>query len=519
LSKNNQNAVVKSSAQKTERVTSPSIIITLIAAAIILTGVIIWAVFAKQANSLENKVAMKVDDTEVSGLEFQYNYWLKVNEFLNTYGSYASLFGLDTSKALDEQEYYDGQTWADYFRENTITSLKEVNLLYNDGIKNGYSISDEDKSSAKQDAEDISDYFKGLGYDPDAYLASGYGKGMTISKYEEYTAKQNMVVRYYNDLMDSFDFGSSDYENYYNENKQSMDKAIFRSYLFSYETVEAVEADEEAGIVGTSEEDANMATEANKTAAQINADNMNAALTDEASFEDYLVNNVFLDSDFTADSTLSSGTLYSALATEVGDWLFDSARVDGDHAVVEVSNGFYVLWFKSCGLDKYNTVNMRHIYLSKDTVAEVTDENGETDTEATAAAQAESDEAVKTNAEEIYNEWKNGEATEDSFAALADEKSVDTSMEGGLYSQVTNDYFSIAEINEWLFDSARKSGDTTIVESSYGFHILYFVGEDAPAWELEVDETLTSDAYNEYVAALEENANIQVFEDVTSSIS
>ena len=34
----------------------------------------------------------------------------------------------------------------------------------------------------------------------------------------------------------------------------------------------------------------------------------------------------------------------------------------------------------------------------------------------------------------------------------------------------------VATFNDWCFDSARKTGDTGIVESTYGYHVMYFVG-------------------------------------------
>ena len=35
----------------------------------------------------------------------------------------------------------------------------------------------------------------------------------------------------------------------------------------------------------------------------------------------------------------------------------------------------------------------------------------------------------------------------------------------------------VTEMNDWIFDPARKSGDTSIVKTTYGYHIVYFIGE------------------------------------------
>ena len=34
----------------------------------------------------------------------------------------------------------------------------------------------------------------------------------------------------------------------------------------------------------------------------------------------------------------------------------------------------------------------------------------------------------------------------------------------------------VESFNDWCFDSSRKPGDTGIVETTYGFHVMYFVG-------------------------------------------
>ena len=60
---------------------SPAVIVTICLAVAILAGVIVWSVFAKQANSLDNKVAMEVGETSVSGLEYQFYYKNEIVRF------------------------------------------------------------------------------------------------------------------------------------------------------------------------------------------------------------------------------------------------------------------------------------------------------------------------------------------------------------------------------------------------------------------------------------------------------
>ena len=70
----------------------------------------------------------------------------------------------------------------------------------------------------------------------------------------------------------------------------------------------------------------------------------------------------------------------------------------------------------------------------------------------------------------------------------------------------------VAEFNDWCFDPARKTGDTGIVynEGSYtGYHVMYFVGQDVPAWQVAVENHKASEDYNAWTESLIEQANTQ----------
>ncbi len=86
-------------------------------------------------------------------------------------------------------------------------------------------------------------------------------------------------------------------------------------------------------------------------------------------------------------------------------------------------------------------------------------------------------------AEAVLETWKSGEATEESFAELVKTHTKDTgSLEtGGLYEDV---YFAanyVEEFKNWAIDETRKPGDTDIVKTYFGYHIMYFVSGE-PAW-------------------------------------
>ena len=105
---------------------------------------------------------------------------------------------------------------------------------------------------------------------------------------------------------------------------------------------------------------------------------------------------------------------------------------------------------------------------------------------------------AKATAETLYAQWKSGSATEDSFADLARENSADgNAAEGGIYTEVYQGQM-VPTFNDWCFDDSRTPGDSGIVETDYGYHIMYFVGQNAPYWQVQVRNNLMNTAMDEW---------------------
>ena len=96
-----------------------------------------------------------------------------------------------------------------------------------------------------------------------------------------------------------------------------------------------------------------------------------------------------------------------------------------------------------------------------------------------------SDEEWKTceeSAQAILDAWLDGDKTEESFAALATEKTEDPGSQatGGLYEQVYEGQM-VQAFNDWCFDESRAYGDYGLVQTNYGYHVMFFVGSE-PQW-------------------------------------
>lgn len=106
-------------------------------------------------------------------------------------------------------------------------------------------------------------------------------------------------------------------------------------------------------------------------------------------------------------------------------------------------------------------------------------------------------ETSRIKAEELLESWEQGDKSEESFAALAVENSQDGSASvGGLYTDVVKGQM-VEAFENWCFDESRKSGDYGLVETEFGYHLMYFVSS-RPVWKDYVE----SDMMNAYASQL-----------------
>ena len=83
-------------------------------------------------------------------------------------------------------------------------------------------------------------------------------------------------------------------------------------------------------------------------------------------------------------------------------------------------------------------------------------------------------EDCRLKVEEIYNTWQEGDMSEESFAQLAVDNSVDgNAAQGGLYEDVRVGQM-VEEFEAWCFDESRQPGDHGLVKTQYGYHIMFF---------------------------------------------
>lgn len=136
--------------------------------------------------------------------------------------------------------------------------------------------------------------------------------------------------------------------------------------------------------------------------------------------------------------------------------------------------------------------DVRHILIEPE--GGTTDENG-----LTTYSDAEW-EACLESAQTLLEQWEEEYGDEAGFALMAQEHSTDggSSANGGLYSQLTSETNFVEEFKAWYLDENRQVGDTGLVKSTYGYHIMYFSGSQ-DMWYVNCYQAAHQERANELV--------------------
>jgi len=222
--------------------------------------------------------------------------------------------------------------------------------------------------------------------------------------------------------------------------------------------------------------------EAAKKAALADAETLAKGKYKDIAAFDKAISALEINKDKTVSSTLTENQLGKGIGSEdLSKWLFEE-RKEGDLTIIpikveedgkEVINGYYVIRYERMTENLDQMVNIRHILLDIETVE---DKDGNKSFDETDKAK------VLKDAEKILEDFKNGKDTSaKAFGELAMKKSVDgTKTTGGVVEDIYVGMLGdgLKDLEAWCFEDGRKAGDTGIVLSEHGYHIIYFENYD-----------------------------------------
>lgn len=486
--------------------------------AVAAAGLLIWnGVTSWQDRRHQNDVAATVGSETYTVADLQYYYAGARNSFYQNYYQYLSLEGFDPSVSDGAQWYNEeeNQTYADYFRQEALSSLQQISALCSAAKAEGYTLSEDGQKSIDNELASLDIYCAQYGLTRSSFLSQQYGSGVTEEVYLRNLTNSILASEYSQAHADSLTYDEAALQEYYSAHPDTLDSYDFRTFFISGAAANPTDADGNpltdengAAVTATDEEKAAAMEEAKKKADEAVAEIQSASDKDAAFVEaapKYVsesVKEAYADPEY----SLSTGVLGNNLSrngSAYASWLMDSTRKKGDVASFEVSgSGYHVVLFKDRYLDKTNAVNIRHILIKADT----DEENAGTDDYGYPIPTQAALDVAKAEAEALLAQWQSGDKTAESFGALAEEHSDDPGSKdnGGRYARVPQGQM-FEGFDQWIFDPARVPGDTGLVENpqsgQQGWHVIYFEGVDA-YWEEIATQAKQSTEQTEWLTAL-----------------
>ena len=464
----------KEKEKKEERISTAIGIVVLVAL------VCLVASFPIRTYLATHETYVVVNGEAVNKVEFDYQYNLTKNNYITQYGSYLTYFGLDTSKDLSTQMYSDTLTWQDYFEQNAVESLKQNKALMAEAKAAGFTYDTTDEYNTFK--ETIKTSAASAGISEKEYVRSIYGSYATMGRIEEYVKNDMVMNAYYQKLQEDNAPSDDEIQSYYEENKATYDSVDYRLTTIEAdlptEPTELADPVEETAADTTGTTDGTAATDSTQdTAYQPSDAEIAKAMEDAKVLADDAEQTVAKDGEAHEKEKKSSVNYL------ISDWLFDDARKAGDTTVITNDNShcYYAVAFEKRYLDETPSADVRVIIPTED----------------------------KTG-EEILEEWKNGAATEDSFAELCKKYTQDTSAveNGGLFEQVTKTGMT-EELSNWIFDTSRQAGDTVAITVSDTTYVLYYIGQDQPEWKINIKNTLVSDTMSQHMQDISADVTVE----------
>lgn len=224
---------------------------------------------------------------------------------------------------------------------------------------------------------------------------------------------------------------------------------------------------------------------------QEHLDSLRAMMEEYAQASEFESVDAWLQDYFDADITYEDYMEYSRVIALSSEYAMEQVSNVPSKEALEAYYEENIQYFEEFELTKDSgaIVSVRHILLQP-----------KSSEEATTYTEEEWD-ACLAEAEKILKEWKDGEATEESFAELANKHSADggSNTTGGLYEGITKETPFVESFLNWCMDETRQIGDTDIVKSEHGYHIMYFSATQ-PQWEYYATQWIMEDREIELIS-------------------
>ena len=462
-------------------------------------------------------VVATVDGQKISIGMYDY-YYASIVSYYEQYASYG-YYSLDTTKDYSKQYTTDDDgnkiSWQKFFETEALKEVEQITTYYSKALEEGVTLTSAQKKTIEKQISTLKDSASQNDVSLDQYIKANFGTYCSEDTIRIMLEQYYLSANYKGKFKSETKVTDNDVDKYYNDHKNDYKKIEFYYIASPYDAT-----------------DDNSKNESIKTAEKIMAKMKDKksviALVPEV-YSSYIDSQV--KSSMEQDSTLTekkareeavksyesnvvttvSGS-DSPFDDKMNTWLFsDDTKVGSKKFYIDESAGYIYIVLKTskASVEEDETYTVRHILVAP--------ESGSNSSSSTSEKTEYTDEqwaAAKKKAETILAKFNKTDKSEYEFAKLAEQYSTDSASTssgsndsfGGLYESVTLGQM-VPDFEKWSIDDSRKYGDTGIVKSDYGYHIMFFIN-DCPEYQSKIIAQIKSDRLSNMI----DKAEIKVHE-------
>lgn len=462
-------------------------------------------------------VVATVDGQKISIGMYDY-YYASIVSYYEQYASYG-YYSLDTTKDYSKQYTTDDDgnkiSWQKFFETEALKEVEQITTYYSKALEEGVTLTSAQKKTIEKQISTLKDSASQNDVSLDQYIKANFGTYCSEDTIRIMLEQYYLSANYKGKFKSETKVTDNDVDKYYNDHKNDYKKIEFYYIASPYDAT-----------------DDNSKNESIKTAEKIMAKMKDKksviALVPEV-YSSYIDSQV--KSSMEQDSTLTekkareeaiksyeSNVVTTVSGSEspfddkMNTWLFsDDTKVGSKKYYIDESAGYIYIVLKTskASVEEDETYTVRHILVAP--------ESGSNSSSSTSEKTEYTDEqwaAAKKKADSILAKFNKTDKSEYEFAKLAEQYSTDSASTssgsndsfGGLYESVTLGQM-VPDFEKWSIDDSRKYGDTGIVKSDYGYHIMFFIN-DCPEYQSKIIAQIKSDRLSNMI----DKAEIKVHE-------
>lgn len=462
-------------------------------------------------------VVATVDGQKISIGMYDY-YYASIVSYYEQYASYG-YYSLDTTKDYSKQYTTDDDgnkiSWQKFFETEALKEVEQITTYYSKALEEGVTLTSAQKKTIDKQISTLKDSASQNDVSLDQYIKANFGTYCSEDTIRIMLEQYYLSANYKGKFKSEAKVTDNDVDKYYNDHKNDYKKIEFYYIASPYDAT-----------------DDNSKNESIKTAEKIMAKMKDKksviALVPEV-YSSYIDSQV--KSSMEQDSTLTekkareeavksyesnvvttvSGS-DSPFDDKMNTWLFsDDTKVGSKKYYIDENAKYIYIVLKTskASIEEDETYTVRHILVAP--------ESGSNSSSSTSEKTEYTDEqwaAAKKKADSILAKFNKTNKSEYEFAKLAEQYSTDSASTssgsndsfGGLYESVTLGQM-VPDFEKWSIDDSRKYGDTGIVKSDYGYHIMFFIN-DCPEYQSKIIAQIKSDRLSNMI----DKAEIKVHE-------